>query len=218
MDAAQVLCMTLNYQQIVKESNLPWLPLNINIPYQEMLEEATAIKHLFVPHRDKDRQGGYRHKGWKSLCIHGISAEKTNHFTEYGYKSNDETPYVWTETAKLCPVTTNFFKERYPISNYFRVRFMLLEPGGFICPHVDTEKSSLSPVNIALNHPKGCVFKMEKPGVVPMKPGIVMLLDVSNKHAYINKSEEDRIHIIVHGKPTKEYKELVEKSYASYGS
>ena len=59
---------------------------------------------------------------------------------------------------------------------------------------------------------------MEKPGVVPMKPGIVMLLDVSNKHAYINKSEEDRIHIIVHGKPTKEYKELVEKSYASYGS
>ena len=218
MDAAQVLCMTLNYQQIVKESNVPWLPLNINIPYQEILEEATDINHLLVPHRDKDRQGGYRHKGWKSLCIHGISAEKTNHFTEYGYKSNDETPYVWTETAKLCPVTTNFFKERYPISNYFRVRFMLLEPGGFISPHVDTEKSSLSPVNIALNHPKGCVFKMEKPGVVPMKPGIVMLLDVSNKHAYINKSEEDRIHIIVHGKPTKEYKELVEKSYASYGS
>ena len=107
MDAAQVLCMTLNYQQIVKESELPWLPLNINIPYQEMLKEATAIKHLFVPHRDKDRQGGYRHKGWKSLCIHGISAEKTNHFTEYGYKSNDETPYVWTEIAKLCPVTTN---------------------------------------------------------------------------------------------------------------
>ena len=218
MDAAQVLCMNLNYQQIVKESNLPWLPLNINIPYQEMLEEATAIKHLFVPHRDKDRQGGYRHKGWKSLCIHGISAEKTNHFTEYGYKSNDETPYVLTETAKLCPVTTNFFKERYPMADYYRVRFMLLEPGGFISPHVDTEKSSLSPVNIALNHPKGCVFKMEKPGVVPMKPGIVMLLDVSNKHAYINKSEEDRIHIIVHGKPTKEYKELVEKSYASYGS
>ena len=216
---ALVLCMTsISYQQIVKESGLPWLPLKIDIPYQSMLEEAQSIKHLFVPHRDKDRQGGYRHKGWKSLCIHGISAEKTNHFTEYGYKSNDETPYVWTETAKLCPVTTNFFKERYPISNYFRVRFMLLEPGGFISPHVDTEKSSLSPVNIALNHPKGCVFKMEKPGVVPMKPGIVMLLDVSNKHAYINKSEEDRIHIIVHGKPTKEYKELVEKSYASYGS
>lgn len=215
---AQVLCMTLNYKQIVKESGLPWLPLEISIPRQEMLQEALAIKHLFVAHRDQDFQGGYRHKGWKSLCIHGLSAEKTNHFTQYGYKSNEDVPYNWTEIAELCPTTTNFFKNRYPISNYYRVRFMLLEPGGFISPHVDTETSSLSPVNIALNHPKGCIFKMEKPGVVPMKPGTVMLLDVSNKHAYINKSNEDRIHIIVHGKPTSEYKELVEKSYAANGN
>ena len=85
--------MTLiSYQQIVKESGLPWLPLDIDIPHQAMLEEAQNIKHLFVPHRDKDRQGGYRHKGWRSLCIHGISAEKTNHFTEYGYRSNEEVP------------------------------------------------------------------------------------------------------------------------------
>jgi len=206
------------YQQIVKESGLPWLPLDIEVPYQEMLEEAIKIKHLFVSHRDQDVQGGYRHKGWKSLCIHGISLEKTNHFTEYGYKSNEETPYVWTNITKYCPITTNFFKKIYPISNYFRVRFMLLEPGGYISPHVDTEKTSLSPVNIALNHPKNCLFKMEKYGIVPMKPGVVMLLDVSNKHAYINKSNEDRIHIIVHGKPTKEFKKIVEDSYASYGA
>ncbi|SVA47588.1 uncharacterized protein METZ01_LOCUS100442 [marine metagenome] len=197
---------------------MPWLPLDIEVPYQEMLEEAIKIKHLFVSHRDQDVQGGYRHKGWKSLCIHGISLEKTNHFTEYGYKSNEETPYVWTNITKYCPITTNFFKKIYPISNYFRVRFMLLEPGGYISPHVDTEKTSLSPVNIALNHPKNCLFKMEKYGIVPMKPGVVMLLDVSNKHAYINKSNEDRIHIIVHGKPTKEFKKIVEDSYASYGA
>ena len=206
------------YQQIVKESGLPWLSLNIEIPYTTILEEAKNIKHLFVPHRDQDKRGGYRHKGWKSICIHGISAEKTNHFTQYGYKSNDKTPYNWTEITKFCPITTKFFKERYPCSNYFRVRFMLLEPGGYISPHVDTEKSSLSPINIALNHPKGCIFKMEKSGIVPMKPGVVMLLDVSNKHAYINKSNEDRIHIIVHGKPTKEFKKIVEDSYASYGT
>jgi len=204
------------YQQIVKESGLPWLPLNIEVPYQEMLEEAIKIKHLFVFHRDQDVQGGYRHKGWKSLCIHGISSEKTNHFTEYGYKSNEETPYVWTNITKYCPVTTNFFKKRYPISDYFRVRFMLLEPGGYISPHADSEKSSLSPVNIALNHPKNCLFKIEKHGIVPMTPGRVMLLDISNKHAYLNKSKEDRIHIIVHGKPSKEFKKIVEDSYASY--
>ena len=173
---------------------------------------------MFVPHRDKDRQGGYRHKGWRSLCIHGISAEKTNHFTEYGYRSNEEVPYNWTEIAKLCPITTSFFKERYPISNYFRVRFMLLEPGGYISPHCDTEKSSLSPINIALNMPKNCLFKFEKHGLVPIKTGQSFLLDVSNKHAYINKSFDDRYHIIAHGKTnTPEWRKLVEVSYAKNG-
>jgi hypothetical protein len=46
-----------------------------------------------------------------------------------------------------------------------------------------------------------------------MKPGVVMLLDVGNIHAYVNNSKEDRIHIIIHGKPTKKYKELVVRSY-----
>ena len=43
---------------------------------------------------------------------------------------------------------------------------------------------------------------------------------VIDMHAenYINKSNEDRIHIIVHGKPNPEYKELVEKSYEAYGN
>ena len=54
---------------------------------------------------------------------------------------------------------------------------------------------------------------MEKYGVVPMKPGTVMLLDVGNTHAYINKSNKDRIHIIIHGISTEKYKKLVERSY-----
>ena len=206
------------FNWIINDSNLPWLELDIDFPHEEMHKEAINLKDRFVKHRDQDGQGGYRHKGWRSLCIHGIDAEKTNHYEQYGYKTNQETPYQWTDIIDRCPVTYRFFKDVFPYRAYFRVRFMLLEPEGFITPHQDTFESKLSPINMALNHPKGCVFKMEKPGVVPMKPGIVMLLDVSNKHAYINKSEEDRIHIIVHGKPTKEYKELVEKSYASYGS
>jgi len=90
---------------------------------------------------------------------------------------------------------------------------MLLEPGGYIIPHKDSDINHLSPINIALNHPEGCIFKMEKYGVVPMKPGIVMLLDVGNIHAYVNKSKEDRIHIIIHGSINEEYKTLVERSY-----
>lgn len=178
-----------------------------------MLKEAKDIKHLFVNHRDEDIRGGYSHKGWKSICIHGLDVDKTNHYTSYGYKSHEETPYKWTNISDKCPITTNWLKNIFPMNIYYRVRFMLLEPGGFIVPHKDSELNNLSPINIALNHPTGCIFKMENHGIVPMKPGVVMLLDVGNTHAYINKSTEDRIHIIIHGKTTEEYKKLVERSY-----
>jgi len=203
---------------ITKNSNLPWLELRIDIPFINMLEEAISLKKEFVEHRENDSSNGYSHKGWKSLCIHGISSEKTNHYTEYGYTSNKETPYIWTEASEKAPVTTNFFKETFPMSEYYRVRFMLLESGGYISPHRDTEKSSLSPINIALNMPKGCLFKFEKHGLVPIKTGQSFLLDVSNKHAYMNKSFDDRYHIIVHGKTnTPEWRRLVEVSYAKNG-
>lgn len=211
MGAENLLPTTFDW--IKEESNLPWLPLDISVPYEEMLEEAKSVKEKFVSHRSGDTRGGYRHKGWKSLCLHGIEEDKTNHYESYGYKSNEEAPYKWTDISNLCPITTDWLSNKFPYDKYFRVRFMLLEPEGFIAPHKDTNINILSPINVALNHPTGCIFKMKKHGVVPMKPGTVMLLDVGNVHAYINKSTEDRYHIIIHGIPTQEYKTLVEKSY-----
>jgi hypothetical protein len=202
------------FDWIVNESRLPWLKLDIQYDHETMLKEAAALKHLFVKHRDGDGSGGYRHKGWRSLCIHGISSEKTNHYEEYGYKSNEETPYQWTEIADLCPCTVDFFKNKFPYKKYYRVRFMLLEPGGFITPHKDMSENKLSPVNMALNHPDRCKMKMKgHEGFVPFKPGTAIMLDVGNEHAYINDSKEDRYHIIVHGVKTKEFEELVERSY-----
>jgi len=203
-----------DFNWIVNESNLPWLDLKIDIPHEEMLEEAINLKDRFVKHRDEDFAGGYRHKGWRSLCIHGIDAEKTNHFDQYGYASNQEAPYKWTDIVDRCPVTYNYFKDVFPYKKYFRLRYMLLEPGGYITPHNDSDTSKLSPINIALNHPKGCKMKMkDHEGYVPFKPGSVVMLDVSNTHAYINNSDEDRYHIIVHGVRSKEFEQLVEKSY-----
>ena len=184
-----------------------------------MLQEAINLKHRFVAHRDEDQGGGYRHKGWQSLCIHGIDAEKTNHFEQYGYKSNQETPYTWTDIIEQCPVAYNFFKNIFPYKSYYRVRYMLLEPGGYITPHNDSLDSKLSPINMALNHPKGCKMKMKgHAGYVPFEPGKAFLLDVSNTHAYVNDSDEDRYHIIIHGTRAKEFEELVERSYAKNGT
>lgn len=208
-----------DFNWIVNNSNIPWLELDIVFPHEEMLQEAINLKHRFVPHRDEDQGGGYRHKGWQSLCLHGIDAEKTNHYEQYGYKSNQETPYQWTDIIDQCPVAYNFFKNIFPYKSYYRVRYMLLEPGGYITPHEDTFDSKLSPINMALNHPKGCKMKMKgHNGYVPFAPGKAILLDVSNTHAYINDSEEDRYHIIIHGTRTKEFEELVTRSYAKNGT
>lgn len=215
MDVELLFHMTLKpFNWIIKESGLPWLPLDISLPYEEMLEEAKALKSRFVSHRSNDAPGGYTHRGWKSLCLHGISDEHTNHYESYGYKSNEETPYKWTESSELCPITKNWLLNSFPMKEYYRVRFMLLEPNGFIAPHTDGTNNSLSPINIALNHPENCIFKMKNYGVVPMKPGVVMLLNVTNIHAYINNSTIDRYHIIIHGSSNIEnYRNLVEKSY-----
>jgi len=208
-----------NYNWIINESKLPWLKLDIELPYEKILEEAKALKPYFVKHRAEDKISGYGHKGWSSLCIHGISSNHTNHFESYGYKSNDETPYRWTDISSKCCETTKWLTEVYPCDTYYRVRFMLLEPGGFIAPHNDMNKHRLSPVNIALNHPKGCIMKMAHYGTVPFNEGEAYLLDVGNIHAYYNKSNEDRYHIIIHGnyKSNKQWKKLVENSYKKNG-
>jgi len=210
----------MKYKEIVTESGIPWLDLDMVIPHEDMLKEAIALKDEFVKHRDEDNGGGgYRHKGWRSLCIHGITSYKTNHYEQYGYKSNDETPYKWTNICAKCPVTHEFFKYYFPYETYYRVRFMLLEPQGYITPHQDSFTNRLSPVNIALNNPEGCNFKMKgHKGYLPFAPGKALLLDVGNTHAVYNNSNEDRYHIIVHGKITKEFKELVEHSYAQNGT
>ena len=82
--------------------------------------------------------------------------------------SNKETPYTWTDIIDRCPITYDFFKNVFPYKSYYRVRYMLLEPQGFITPHKDSFDNYLSPINMALNHPKGCLMKMEgHKGYVP---------------------------------------------------
>jgi len=203
-----------NYREIVEFSHLPWLKLDIEVPHEAMLEEAINIQQYYVAHRSEESVIGLSHKGWSSTCIHGIEWNKTNHYTSYGYESNDSTPYKWTIISDLCPTITKFFKYSFPMTEYYRLRIMKLEARGFIMPHKDMEENRLSPINISLNQPKECIFKMRDKGVVPFSPGDAYLLDVGNEHAVINNSNEDRYHIIVHGIPNKDYKELVIKSYA----
>jgi hypothetical protein len=207
-----------SFAWILSKSGLPWLKLDFKIPFQKMLNEAMAARHLFIPHRSDPDKKGYVAKGWRALCLHAISPKHSKSYNVYGYKSEDDVPYRWTEMAKLCPVTTNFFRNVYPCQKYYRVRFMLLESGGYIMPHTDRRERLLWEVNFALNNPKGCFFKMKNFGYVPFKPKSAFILDVSNKHSVANFSNEDRYHLIVHGKPldVPKYRSMIARSYRKF--
>ena len=90
---------------------------------------------------------------------------------------------------------------------------MKLAPGGFINPHVDMKKPLLYAINIALNNPTGCNFRMLNKGNVPFQIERACAVDTSNKHSVWNNSNETRYHIIVHGKYGAEYKDFMLNSF-----
>jgi hypothetical protein len=89
---------------------------------------------------------------------------------------------------------------------------MLLEPGGYILPHHDYDEPRLTAVNIAINNPRGCEFRMMNHGVIPFSTGRAIMLDLSHDHWVINASDQPRLHIIFHGEVPDR---TIERSYAN---
>lgn len=177
------------------------LKLPLTIPWEEILEEAKALKDQFIPYRVKDGDG-YAHKGWKSLPLHGLGDDKPMAWTAYTqYKNGREASkdYRWTSFSEKCPATVNWLKNVFPSNIYGRVRFMLLEAGGFIGPHSDTDIPVVEPVNIALSNHPNCVWRWEDADEeLHFKPGDMYAMNIAHTHAVYNNSDEDRYHIIVH--------------------
>lgn len=199
------------YKWIVTESGIPWLKLNITIPFQNILDEIVQSNHLLVNHRDDYGE----HEGWQSFCIHGKSLTETKH-------CSDDRPYTWIpEVKQLMPKTVKFFQD-LNLGNYLRLRVMALQPGGYISLHKDsghnqTLDNFLSPINIAITQPKDCYFVMKDWGTVPFNQGDALMLDVNNYHAVLNNSNQTRYHLIVHTENrTDFFKNLVVDSYNKY--
>jgi len=202
---------------ITQNNDIGWVELDIKIALDIWKEESKQASKYFVDHR------GQEHPGWNSCCIHGIDIDKTGSWTNYGYDSESEVRYKWTDLAYRVPVITNFWKNIFPSETYRRIRFMELEPNGYIAPHSDMpEYTDISvidhgiPVNIAITHPEDCYMVIEGCGIVPWKEGKVMMLNIRKYHSVINFSNSSRIHMIGHGtygKYTNKFCELIARSY-----
>lgn len=195
----------------VWKSNWPWAPVFVDINENKVREELDDLDRYFVPHRDKDRSGGYGHEGWYGITLHGIGHSKTQNYEQYGYKTQEDADYHWTSICNRCPYIVRLIKS-LPFSKFDRVRIMRLSPGGYIMPHKDGEGRIFGPLNIALTQPKGCDFVFEDRGIVPFKPGRGFMLDLGRRHSVVNWSEEYRYHIIVHGTPSGDIGSVMTKS------
>lgn len=199
---------------VVTESHWPWFKLSVfdNMPWKQMHDEAEQLVEHFYTHRDDYGQG------WKSLTIHGVN-EDSQSLGTYGERDDVLKQLHWTWVADRCPTVKKFLTDVWPAEYLNRVRFMLLEPGGYILPHQDrpdTEKR-LSVCNISLNHPEGCKFVFKNHGVVPFTDsGSAFLVDISNEHAYINDSDKPRLHMIIHyeiGNKLRDFFYVLRQSY-----
>ena len=195
----------LYFKWIMKKSNCPSVRLNIELPYKEILSEAENASEHFIKHRGKN------HPGWRSMTLHGQGMHYTDDINQY---PNAPQEYIWTELSQYCPIATEWFRDVWPKSpNMQRVRFMLLEPGGWITPHQDLDRREISAFNIALNNPDGCEFAQEDAGIIPWKPGDVRGIDVGRQHCVYNGSTQNRIHMILHDNWSPNKYDLVCQSY-----
>ena len=177
--------------------NTKSLKLNIKVPYAEMLEEAKALRDRFIPYRTMD---DYAHQGWHSLPIYGLQDRPLcwTAYEEYKTARDASNDYDWTEESKLCPVTVDWLKNVFPSNKYGRVRFMLVEAGGWIAPHSDTDIPIVETVNVALSNHPDCVWHWGDGTELHYKPGDAYALNIAPVHEVRNNSNEDRYHIIVH--------------------
>ena len=182
-----------------------------NEDWEAMHQEARRLEKHYVPHRHHES-----HKGWSSLCIHGLSSVHTEAHTTYGFKERKDAPYKWTDVADWCPTITKFFMRNFDYNDYDRIRIMKLSPGGYIIPHRDSltlDECHIGPTNIALNNPKDCNFYMDNKGILPFKQGSIIKLNLYNVHAVYNHSNEDRYHIIAHGRSGDSWNDKIYNSY-----
>ena len=178
--------------------------LDIAVP-QVMFVEALRLYHegWFVPHRE-----GTGH-GWKSCTLWGWATKKsglhdawkvTTNPKRDGHKPKD-VKWGWTAIKEIAPTTAEWL-EMFP-GNHLRCRFMLLEPGGYIEPHVDDHQRNIwGAVNVAINHPDECYLKRTEEGdTLPYRPLSAYYFDKGVLHEARNESSRNRYHFIISGSP-----------------
>jgi len=199
--------------EIMDETRMPWIPVPIEVPYKDILDEALRLYYTscFSDHRPDAN-------GWKSVCIHGLGSTLTGVPEDYGLEGEEADLSDWCDIAKYCPKTVQWMMDEMRYKKFSRVRFMALAPTGWIGPHTDRpSKTGIGATNVAINNPDGCDMVLEGVGKFPWEPGVVRKINTGYKHAVWNRNEEEpRIHMIFDGHPGEYFTNKVRDGYVEF--
>ena len=205
-----------------RENDIWYLQMDLDIP-EVCIEEAQAVydNGFFVEHRYGDGDG------WCSAAIHSfVHKDKfdtsmgwyhTKNPSGHGFEEED-VKWGWTEVADVAPETKRWLEE-FPHNHYRRCRFMLLEPGGSIEQHHDSNaprdkrgarRNISSAINLAFSQPENCYLRRcDTKEELPFKPCTGFWFDNGVEHEAYNDSSKNRYHFIVHGGNNKARKQLM---------
>lgn len=193
---------------IVNRSNLGYLPLDIQIPWEIIREEALAVVPEMIAYPSTD----YDSHGWFNFGIYTRGADDLGDHGREVVEHNDS----WTEQARtLMPRTVEYFATQWPHKQFHKIRLLALYPRGVIGLHSD-DCDGLHNINIAIDHPEQCDFVLEHSGVIPFENGRAFLVNVGRRHAVVNNSDQLRIHLVIYQDNDDAFGNLVLQSYNNY--
>ena len=205
-----------------RENDVWYVQMDLEIP-EACIKEAQQVYDdgFFVNHRYGDGDG------WCSAAIHSfVHKDKPNtsmgwHHTKnpsgHGFEEED-VKWGWTEIAEVAPETKRWLED-FPHNHYRRLRFMLLEPGGSIEQHHDSNaprdargdrRNIASAINLAFYQPENCYLRRcDTKEELPFKNCTGFWFDNGVEHEALNSSNENRYHFIMHGGNNKLRKKLM---------
>ena len=179
-----------------RDSAIKWAEMEFAPPCETICQEYLKVKDSLVVHRPEDG-----HKDWHAVTLYGFGEGHTNSHWEYNRRKQRPT---LTRIGEQCPQTMKWI-DTLPYARIDDVRFLVIKPNGYIAEHVDVpDRNWLEPLNISITYPQGSEFIMDNE-IVPYSPGTSMVLNIHYPHKVINNSEEDRLHLLIHGKKKREF-------------
>jgi len=182
----------------------PYLDLGKLFEPEPVLKEALAHSAEFVPHSG----GSNASAGWRSLAIKSSGGDSTRTEATHRYRESMAQQTTFTPLWSTCPATKAVLSSTAKVDAARRIRFMMVEPGGYIAPHKDSDDFLSVTVNYVVNVPEGSRFWVDISAdgthgpmtrAIPLIPGHIILINVACCHALRNSAAVSRIHIIVEG-------------------